>query len=184
MRRRQTRSFPSTPPCFEGTLSYLDPPPCNTTISALLSIPTATLKLWRAIGELDIVHVNVCGLLISFGWIAAPIAKLPGRFVLTDIESAAWRLGWKRPLQLKGLVQALDFEAMARFCVNISDLATFTHEGHREDMLASWRRHYGHVFSASWTDEEVILTRRKPRRSGERNLRLPRVQSGSSSRLI
>lgn len=46
---------------FEGTLSYLDLPPCNTTISALISIPTATLKLWRAIGEADIVHVNVGG---------------------------------------------------------------------------------------------------------------------------
>jgi hypothetical protein len=81
--------------------------------------------------------VNVGGWPISFGWIAAPIAKLRGKFVLTNIESAAWRLGWKRPLQLKGLVQALVFEAMARFCVNISDLATFTHEGYREDMLAS-----------------------------------------------
>jgi glycosyltransferase involved in cell wall biosynthesis len=151
---------------FEGTLSYLDLPPCNTTISALISIPTATLRLWRANGEADIVHVNVGGWLISF-WIAAPIAKLRGKFVLTNIESAAWRLGWKRPLQLKGLIQALIFEAMARFCVNamarfcvnISDLATFTHEGYREDMLASWRRRRGHVFSGSWIDEEVILTR-------------------------
>ena len=68
---------------FEGTLSYLDLPPCNTTISALLSIPTATLRLWRAIGETEIVHVNVCGWPISFGWIAAPIARLRGKFVLT-----------------------------------------------------------------------------------------------------
>ncbi|MBV8607157.1 MAG: glycosyltransferase [Singulisphaera sp.] len=150
---------PIDPAMFEGTLSYLDLPPCNTTISALLSIPTAALRLWRAIGESDIVHVNVGGWPISFGWIAAPIAKLRGKFVLTNIESAAWRLGWRRPLQLKGLVQALVFEAMARFCVNISDLATFTHEGYRDGMLASWRRHRGHVFSASWIDEEVILTR-------------------------
>lgn len=131
--------------------------------------------------------MNVGGWPISFGWIAAPIAKLPGRFVLTDIESAAWRLGWKRPLQLKGLVQALVFEAMARFCVNISDLATFTHEGYREDMLASWRRHRGHVFSASWIDEEVILTRaqaeaiwREKLEAPPRSIRVVFAATGSS----
>ena len=84
---------PIDPAMFEGTLSYLELPPCNTTISALFSIPTATLKLWRAIGETDIVHVNVGGWPISFGWIAAPIAKLRGKFVLTNIESIGRRLG-------------------------------------------------------------------------------------------
>jgi glycosyltransferase involved in cell wall biosynthesis len=137
----------------------VDLPPCTSTIRAILSIPTAAVRLWRAIGAADIVHINAGGWPLSFGWIAAPMAKLRGKFVLTNIEGAFWRGGWKRPWELKRVIRGLVFEGMARFCVNLSDLATFTHAGYRDSMLMRWRRSRGHVICASWIDRELILTR-------------------------
>ena len=141
----------------KGSISYVDMPPCRSTLKAIAGFPSATYKLWKAIGRADVVHVNAAGWPISYGWVAAPIAKLRGKFVLTNIESAGWRLGLRRPWRVKGIVQGLVFESMARFCVNLSDLATFTQAGYRDEMLHESRKNRGHVVSASWIDEQVIL---------------------------
>ena len=142
----------------KGSISYVDMPPCRSTLSAITGLPVATYRLWKAIGRSDVVHVNAGGWPISYGWIAAPIAKIRGKFMLTNIESAGWRLGLRRPWKLKGVVQGLVFEAMARFCVNLSDLATFTQAGYRDEMLHESRKNRGHVVSASWIDDQVILS--------------------------
>jgi glycosyltransferase involved in cell wall biosynthesis len=142
----------------EGNLSYVDLPPCISRIGAILSIPAAAMKLWRAVGEADIVHINVGGWPFSFGWIAAPMAKLRGKFVLTQIEGATWRGDWQKPWELNRVIRGLIFEGMARFCVNLSDLALFTHTGYRDSMLMKRRRSRGHVICASWIDREVVLS--------------------------
>ena len=86
------------------------------------------------------------------------MAKLRGKFSLTNVESGGWRLGFKRPWRFKPLVQAIAFESVARVIVNISDIATFTHAGYRDRLLLPIRKHRGHIVRASWIDRENILT--------------------------
>jgi glycosyltransferase involved in cell wall biosynthesis len=142
---------------FEGTISYVDLPPSRTRFSAIRSLPQSMRTLWKAIGEAEIVHVGVAGWPLPFGWIAAPMARLRGKFLMSNVESASWREGWKRPRRPKAFVEAVLYEVMARFCVNISDLVTSTQAGYIREMVVPWRRHRGHVFSASWIDDDVIL---------------------------
>ena len=141
-----------------GTLAYLDLPPCRSTLSALVTLPAAMARLWRAIGRTDFVHANVGGWPISHGWVAVPMARLRGKFVMTNVESASWRMGLRRPWRFKRLAQGVVFEAMARFCVNLSDLVTFTQAGYRDEMLSKRRQDRGHVISASWVDPVNILS--------------------------
>ncbi len=93
------------------------------------------------------------------------MAKLRGKFVLNVIESAPWRLGWRRPISLRRLLRGALFEAAARFCVNISDLVVATHVGYLDSLMLKARRHRGHVLSASWIDASLILTASEARTS-------------------
>jgi glycosyltransferase involved in cell wall biosynthesis len=145
----------------EGTLHYLDLPVCTSTIGTLLSLPRICARLWKAIGEAEIVHANTGGWPISFGWIAIPMAKLRGKFSLTNVESGGWRLGFKRPWRFKSLVFAIAFETGARVIVNLSDIATFTHAGYRDSMLLPIRKARGHIVCASWIDPHNILSTAK-----------------------
>ena len=158
---------------FEGRLSYVDLPPCRSLASTLTTLPKALPTLWRAIGDAEIVHIGVGGWPLSYGWFAAPMARLRGKFLLTNLESAGWRLGWKRPIRPKGLITAVVYEVMGRFCVNISDMVTSTQAGYLREMLFPWRRGRGHVFSASWVDDSVILSREEAERVWAEKLRDP-----------
>ena len=145
------------PGTTRGKISYLDLPPCLSTLSELVSLPAALAKLWKAVGAAEIVHLGVAGWPIPYGWFVAPMAKLRGKFVINVIESAPWRADWGRTRNPKVLLKTAVFEAAARFCVNISDLVIFTHAGYRDTMLLKRRRHRGHVHCASWIDASVVL---------------------------
>ncbi len=143
---------------LKGKLRHLDLPPCRSSLATLRSLPTILGRLWSAIGRASIVHANSGGWPISFGWFAIPMAKVRGRFALTNVESGSWRLGFQAPRDVKGVLQAIAFEGGARLCVNLSDLATFTQAGYRRSMMLPWRRHRGHVLPASWIEPRNILT--------------------------
>jgi glycosyltransferase involved in cell wall biosynthesis len=147
------------PARLKGRLGFVDLPPCRSLASALLTMPRAMATLWKAVGEAEVVHIGVGGWPLSYGWFTAPMAKLRGKFLLTNLEAAGWRLGWSRPIRPRALVQAVVYEAMGRFCVNLSDMVTSTQSAYLREMLLPWRRWRGQVFSASWIDEATILSR-------------------------
>lgn len=163
--------FEIEPATFEGTISHVDLPPCRSLLSALWTLPKGATTLWKAVGEAQVVHTGIAGWPISYGWLAAPFARLRGKFLLSNVESASWRIGWKRPVRPKALLQAVVYEVMARFCVNISHLVTSTQGGYLREMLVPWRRHRGHVFSASWIDDDVILSREEAETCWDEKLR-------------
>ncbi len=167
------------PDKFRGRLTHLDLPPCGSTKATLLALPKILARLWAAIGRASIVHANAGGWPVSLGWFAIPMAKLRGKFTITNVESGGWRLGFKRPWKPKALLQAIMFEAGAKACVNLSDIATFTHAGYRRTMMLPWRRHRGHILSASWIEPKNIIGRaeaeaawRKKLEGGPRPLRV------------
>lgn len=151
------RYLPIDPSPTAGSITFVDLPPCRSTFYSILTLPKAVSRLWKAVGAADVVHANVAGWPVPYGWLAAPIAKLRGKFLLTNIESAAWRTNWRKPFSPKRLILGSLFEGMARLCVNLSDLATFTQPGYRDELLLKRRSARGHVVSASWIDEADIL---------------------------
>ena len=171
---------------FEGTLTYVDLPECRSFANAIVTLPKALATLWRAIGEAEIVHIGVGGWPLPYGWFAAPMARLRGKFLLTNLESAAWRLGWARPLRPKGLVTGAVYEVMGRLCVNLSDMVTSTQAAYLREMLLPWRRGRGHVFSASWIDESVILSREQAEADWAQKLRDPSrpLRAGFAANLL
>ena len=155
---------------YPGKLSFVDLPACTSTLKTLKAMPAIFSRIWKAVGEAKVVHTGPGGWPISPGWFAIPMARLRGKFALTNVESAAWRLGFQPPRRLKGVLTASVFEALGRVMVNLSDLATFTHAGYREEMLIPPRRHRGHVISASWINLGNILDRAEARADWESKL--------------
>ncbi len=151
------RMVPIDADSFDGGLRFVDLPAPRSTAKALFTLPTLMARIWKEVGRARIVHGNVAGWPIPLGWIAVPMAKLRGKFVLTNIESAPWRRGFERPWRPSPLLKAIVFESMVRLCVNISDIATFTHAGYMESMLLRLRKARGRVFNASWIDRKDII---------------------------
>ena len=151
------KTLPIDHSSLPGELTFVDLPPCRSTAETVRHLPTIAGRLWRAVGRASIVHGNAGGWPLSFGWLAIPMAKLRGKFTLTNVESGSWRLGFQRPWRLKPFLEACAYEGMGRLIVNLSDVAFFTHAGYRESMLLPWRRARGHVVSASWIKPANIL---------------------------
>jgi len=142
---------------FPGTLAFIDLPPCKSTLQTLWHLPKITARIWKAVGQAEVVHANTGGWPISFGWLAIPMAKLRRKFTLTVVESGSWRLGFGRPFRLKSFIEACAFEGLGRMIVNLSDIVTFTHAGYKQTMLSRSRQSHGVVLSASWINRANIL---------------------------
>src|SRR4051812_23429170 len=106
---------------IEGELKHLDLPPCESTLATLRSLPTLLPRLWRGIGQADIVHASAGGWPISLAWFAVPIARLRRKFVVTVVESS-YRSDLRKPWRFKPFARAFLFEALGRWVVNLSDL--------------------------------------------------------------
>ena len=85
-------------------LKFVDLPCPTSKWQALKTLPRHVLQYWRAIGPARIVHVGFGGWPIIQAWLAVPLAKLRGKFVLANVESSPWRasvpgLPWHKRLQ-------------------------------------------------------------------------------------
>jgi glycosyltransferase involved in cell wall biosynthesis len=126
--------------------------------AALLRAPWTLWQLWRLIGRHDFVH-SIYG-----GWwpFATPylvnaVARARSKCLMVNVEASPWRVvrgadasAWRR-------FKAASAEALNRWTIGLADIAFFTHEGYRRDLLP---RHpeRGHVLHASWIDEAAVQT--------------------------
>lgn len=140
-----------------GLADVVQLPDPRSLLHALTLLPRATLRLWRAVGRSQIVHCGMAGWPIPYGWIAAPIAVLRGRFLIVLIESAPWRPSPGEKRSLKRRVQAWLYESMAAWSLRRADLALVTHAMYART-LAPRRTRPTHVLHASWIDERNILS--------------------------
>jgi glycosyltransferase involved in cell wall biosynthesis len=127
--------------------------------NALLGLPIDLSRLWKAVGRTQIVHSGVAGWPIPVGWLLVPIARLRRRYLVLIVESAPWRIppGDLGYASLLRRLHAAVSERLARYCVKAADLALFTHTQYRDSLLKPDPGH-GHVISASWIDESVIIS--------------------------
>lgn len=147
-------------------------PDSRSLLHAILLLPKAIRQLWRAVGRSQIVHCGMAGWPIPYGWIAAPIAVLRGRFLIVLIESAPWRPSPGEKRSLKRRVQAWLYESMAAWSLRRADLALVTHAMYART-LAPRRTRPTHVLHASWIDERNILSDPDARRQWGQKLARP-----------
>jgi glycosyltransferase involved in cell wall biosynthesis len=128
---------------------------CTRTIGQhCLRLPADLVRLWKAIGRSEIVHIGVLGWPIPMGWFAGPMAKLRGKFLVVIIESGDWTIpSTKLRRRLLNAVTGWMAPRLAR----AADLAIYTQEQYRLDYPPRDPQR-GHVIPASWIDREHVLS--------------------------
>lgn len=132
-------------------------PHVQTTLSAAARLPLTAARLWRAIGEHDILHSGVAGWPIPIGWVGNAVAMLRKRPIVLMVESAPWRPSTGEE-GVKDHLRAAITEALARFFVRRADVVFFTQPSY-ERTLARDGQPGAHVTPATWIDESDILPR-------------------------
>ncbi len=141
-------------PPFQG-VQFVDLPSSLSYGAAIINTPTWLAKLWRAVRRTDIVHTGFAGWPVCDGWLAVPLAKLFGKFVVTNVESTSWRASgpgaawWIR-------IRGFGMERLTRFCVRIADLRLFTSQAYASEFLPPQAPRC-YVVPATWIDEKWIL---------------------------
>ena len=121
----------------------------------LIALPFTMWRLAGAVRRARIVHTGVAGWPLPLGWLAAPLARLFGRFLIIIIESSFWRAAPDAPFRKRA--SAAVHERIARACVNAADLALFTTDQYRRS-LATHPRGVTQVTPASWLDADQVLS--------------------------
>jgi glycosyltransferase involved in cell wall biosynthesis len=142
---------------IDGALAFVAVPWLHSSAAALLRAPRTLAQLWRLIGRHDFVHS-----IYGHWWpLATPylinlVARLRGKCLMVIVEASPWRVprgehasAWRR-------FQAWSAERLNRWTLSLADLAVFTHDGYRRDLLARHAER-GHVLHASWVDEAAVL---------------------------
>ncbi len=137
-------------------LRFLDLPATKTYWEAVIRSPELVWKMWKGIRKATIVHTGFGWWPISEGWLAAPMGKLQGKFVVTNVESSFWRV--KGPdAKWHEHVRGMVAEYLNRICVKIADLRLFTSEAYANQFLGKDAKR-AYVIPATWINEEAILT--------------------------
>ena len=137
-------------------IRFIDLPSPERTMGAIVELPRTAVRIWRAIGRSEIVHLGVAGWPIPFGWFVWPMAMARRKPYVIVVESAPWRLAPGMPATWRARVRAWISETLSRWCVNHAALAIFTQENYRQTLLTR-ASHRGHIIQASWIDEQNIL---------------------------
>jgi glycosyltransferase involved in cell wall biosynthesis len=154
IKSRSSKLISLNEPPFDR-LKYIDLPCPASSWEALATLPNQVLQYWRAIGRGRIVHAGFAGWPINQGLLAIPLAKIRGRFILTNVESSFWRASspasWSRRLQ--GSLH----EVLTRICLRMGDVRLFTSQAYLQELMPSGAPR-AYVTPATWLDEEWILS--------------------------
>lgn len=125
---------------------------------ALVDAPLAAWQLWRLIGRHDFVH-SLYGQWwpLDTPYLTNLIARLRGKCLMVNVEASPWRIMRGERASLLRRWQAQVVEALNRWTISLADIAFFTHEGYRRDLMPRHAER-GHVVHASWIDEAIVLS--------------------------
>jgi glycosyltransferase involved in cell wall biosynthesis len=136
-------------------VEFIDFPRPKNHVDALLKLPRLAAKMWQGVRLCRIVHTGFGGWPISEGWLAVPIGKLLGRYVITNVESSFWRT--KSDASWLQLMRGKVIERVNRYCVKLADLRLFTSQAYAKEFLRGDDRH-AYVVPATWIDSQTILS--------------------------
>jgi glycosyltransferase involved in cell wall biosynthesis len=125
---------------------------------ALFDAPLVAWQLWRLIGRSDFVH-SLYGQYwpLDTPYITNLIARLRGKCLMVNVEASPWRIMRGERASPLRRWQARVVEALNRWTISLADIAFFTHEGYRRDLMPRHAER-GHVMHASWIDEAIVLS--------------------------
>lgn len=124
-------------------------------LHALFQLPGTVGRLWKAIGQADIVHLGIAGWPYPLGWLGLPIAKLRKKTTIVVVESAPWRTGPGRHSVGKR-AQSKVYESLGRSIVRKCDLKFFTTTNYLESLCGEASRD-AHVVQASWIPAKQVI---------------------------
>jgi glycosyltransferase involved in cell wall biosynthesis len=140
-------------PVDDPRISFLDLPSRH---RRTLALPIVVYRLWHGIGRAEIVHSGLGGWkLASLENITNITAKIRGKFLLIIVESSSWRIDHGARVSWFRRMKSALSEVVNRWCINMTDLAVFTHAQYKQSLLTK-RPTRGHVIHASWIDEGNI----------------------------
>lgn len=154
-----------------ANVRYVDLPASDSTPAGLLHWPRTFLTLWNAAGRSEVVHCGVADWPIPTGWAATLAARLRRRILLINIESAFWRIPAGERAGLIRRFRAWLWEVINRWCVRRATLALFTQDDYARELLVDPTK--GHVFQASWIDEDAVIDERAAEASWDRKESAP-----------
>jgi glycosyltransferase involved in cell wall biosynthesis len=136
-------------------IKFVELPRPKNHIDAILSLPETFSKMWGAVGANTIIHTGFGGWPISEGLFAAPMAKLRGKFLITNVESSFWRASESNASWFNAARSGI-LENLNRRCVNAADLRFFTSQAYLDDFLCPPAER-AYVIPATWVDDAIIL---------------------------
>ncbi len=140
-----------------GQIEFVAVPWHQSSAAALLRAPLTFARLWRLIGRHDFVHSHYGDWWpLATPYLVNLVARLRGRCLMVIVEASPWRVPRGERASLWRRFKAWSAERLNRWTVSLADLAVFTHEGYRRDLLPPPPER-GHVLHASWIDEAVVL---------------------------
>ena len=168
--------------CEESSLRWVCLPYGRSWRRCLPALPRLVKTLWRAVGDVDIVHSGVAGWPIPLGWIANPIALLRRRRLVLVVESSFWRVTPGLRATWRGRLRSGFSEAVARAFVRRASLSLFTHRGYAEQ-LAVGARGAVHVEPAVWVDPNDIVDDKQAESDSRHKSEAPRAKFLFAGRL-
>ena len=136
-------------------LSFIDLPCPSNRQEALTTLPSQVIQYWRAVGRARIVHCGFAGWPFIMGWLASPIAKLRGRFILANVESSPWRASGANASRFRRWRGSVG-EALTRFTLGMADLKLVTSAAYLHELLPP-EAPGAYVTPATLLNEEWIL---------------------------
>ena len=146
-------------PDFQN-VKIVDLPFSQSFLQGIVNTPKTMSRLWKAIGDAEVVHSGVAGWPIPDGWLLTPMIRwLRKRFYIIVIESAPWRIQPGAKSTITKRLRATVSESLSRWCVNSTDLAIFTQQQYKDSFLTRQQPdEHGHVIHASWIDDDNIIS--------------------------
>jgi len=150
-------------PAVERGLRFVEIPYPRRSLWAMMRAPLTAWQLARLIGRYDFVHsIYASWWPFATPYLANLIAHCRGKCLMVNVEASPWRLSQgERPSRFRRF-KAHAAEALNRWTISLADIAFFTHEGYKRDLMTGHSER-GHVIHASWIDEAVVLSDEKAR---------------------
>lgn len=134
-------------------------------VAAVLALPRTLAKVWRAVGQSDVVHGGIAGWPYPIGWLAIPIARVRGKKVVVIVESAPWRLPANSPARsLRKRIEAAVYETLGRWGCRLANVSFYTQPAYR-DQFHGRARTPAFVAPATWVNAEDVLDDERARES-------------------
>ena len=141
----------------DAKLQVVELPPARSLGQVILNLPRTVSTLWKAIKQAKVVHIDIFnGWPIAYGWLAVPMAKMQGKFVVTLVETDILQGSDSGPMTAKKRLRIAWSDLLAKWCAKRVDLAYIGIQECQPKFFADAPERC-HLFPPSWVSEEDLI---------------------------